>query len=342
MNEDASPAYEEVRRIFTTFMLSRAIYAAAELGIADELGEEPRGIEQLAAATSCDQSTLYRLLRALASEGLFAETEPQKFVLTPRGACLRRDTPDSIRAFVLLLGDRSIQGAWGELAKSVRSGRPVFADVWGEPPFRYYASHPELGRIFNQAMSDETRQVSPQVARAYDFSRARTVVDIGGGLGGQLLAILREYPALKGVLFELPAVSDSARAFLRDQGEPGSRCEVTAGDFMQAIPAGACVYLLKRVLHDWPDDAAIRILERVRAVALPTSKLLIVELVIGHGNQSFPYAERQDLNMQVLFGGRERTLDEYAELLARAHFRLNQSFEMAGPHSVLEATPVTE
>jgi SAM-dependent methyltransferase len=320
-------------------MVSRAIYTAAELGIADELGAGPKSVAALAGATQSDESTLYRLLRLLASEGIFAEVGPREFALTPVGACLRRDAPNSIHAFVLLLGDASLQGAWSQLTRSVQSGRPTFADVWGDSPFAYYAKHPAVAEIFNRAMTDESRQVSPQVARAYDFSGAGQVVDIGGGVGAQLVMILRQYPRSTGILFEQPSVAEAARAYVASQGDVARRLEVAEGDFFRGVPEGADVYLVKRVLHDWPDDAAVRILESCRRAARPTSKLLIVELVVGHGKQSFPYAERQDLNMQVLFGGCERSVAEYEALLARSHFRLARTLTTDGPHSILEAVP---
>ncbi len=188
-------------------------------------------------------------------------------------------------------------------------------------------------------MSDETRLVAPQVAAAYDFSQFHTLVDVGGGAGLQLATVLRAFPQLEGTLFELPHVAAVAQKALSGEAV-ADRCQVVAGDFFATVPSGADAYLLKRVLHDWSDEDAIRILRSCRQAMGPTSKLLVVEIIIGFGNQLFPYGERLDLLMQVLFGSQERTLAEYEGLFSQAGHCLSATVPTAGAHGIVEAIPI--
>jgi predicted transcriptional regulator len=327
-------ASRELRRAFSAFRVSRGIYVAARLGIADLLKEGPLPIDELASATKSHARTLHRLLRLLAGEGIFAEVEDGTFALTPLADALRVDVPQSARSMVLLGGDPAQWRAWEALDHSVMTGQAAFPHVWGKSTFDYYAENP-LGQVFSEAMTSEARRSSPEIARTYDFGPFKTLVDVGGGQGMQLIAILQSYPHLHSTLFDRPQVIESARRLL-EGSDVAERCELVAGDFLDAVPAGADAYLVKQVLRDWPDEDAIRILATCREATHPDSKLLIVEPIIGFGNHDIP-PERLDMNMQVLFGSMVRPLEDFRRILTAAGFTFVRTISTPGPLSMIEA-----
>ena len=267
--------------------------------------------------------SLHRLLRALASVGVFVQTESGSFALTPMADLLRSDRPGSMRALARMYGSEQYK-AWGGLLESVRDGAPAFDYAFGTSYFAYLAAHHDASSIFNDAMTGWTAQLSDAVAAAYDFSGSGLVVDVGGGTGLLLATILEAAPALRGTLFELSHVAEQADAYLR--ATPiGDRCTVVAGDFFEAVPGGGSLYVLAQILHDWDDGHCARILRNCREAMLPGAKLLIIEQVIPPHNEP-SLGKWLDLHMLVLLGGRERTEAEYASLLSAADLKLDRVF----------------
>ena len=309
----------------TGYYVSRAIYVVAKLGIADHLSEGPRRVDDLAAATGTHAPSLKRVLRLLASVGVFTEEADSRFALTPIGACLRAGVPGSMRAAALLFGGVT-QQAWGDLLRSVETGEPAFRRVFGMDSFDYMAQHPDEAANFDAAMADFTKHIATAVVAAYDFSPFRRIVDVGGGNGALLAGILKANPSLAGVLFDLPQVADRAIAPMRELGL-ADRCEIVGGDFFKAVPAGGDAYLLKHVIHDWNDDRAAEILRNCRRAMGAEAKLLILEGVypprIDQSDESRG-AAANDVNMLVCTGGRQRSEAEFRNLYEAAGFRLTR------------------
>jgi len=238
-------------QLATGHYVSHAIYAAAKLGIADLLGTGPQRCDDLAKATGTHAPALRRVLRLLASAGVFAETEDGRFELTPVGSCLQSG-PGSFRPVALLFTSPGVRAAWGDLLHSVRTGEPALSHVFGVGSFEYFAQHPEEAAVFDEAMGAFTAMVAIAVAAAYDFSRFGTIIDVGGGEGALLAGILRANPALRGVVFDMPRVAEGANETIAAAGL-GDRCEFVGGDFFEAVPGGGDAYILKHVIHDWDD-----------------------------------------------------------------------------------------
>jgi hypothetical protein len=313
------------------YWVSQALYAAAKLGIADLLKDGAKHSDELAQATGTHARSLYRLLRGLASVGVFAEHAPHVFSLTSIANGLRSDIPGSMRSSVLLAGEEYYQ-AWGNILYSLQTGKSAFEQTQGLPAFQYYAEHPESSKIFDQAMKNISDAIKPAIAHGYDFSSIRKLVDVGGGNGSLIAAILRANPGLQGVLFDQEAAIATAPSVL---AEVGDRCECIVGDFFEAVPAGADAYLLKYVLHNWDDERAIAILKNCHDAMQENSKLLIVEQVIPPGNEPF-FGKLIDLQMLVNFSGCERTEQEYRSLFAAAGFELTRVVSTRSNVSVLE------
>ena len=332
------PASARLMQMLMGKWVARAISTAAELGIADRLATGDKTPEELAAVANAHAPSLYRLLRALASIGIFAEMAERRFTLTPLAQCLRSDAPDSVREFARFVGTPGAWRAWEEFPHSVKTGEPGFRKAFGlENPFDYFNTHPDEAAIFDGAMTDNSRQSAPAIAEAYDFGRFRQLVDIAGGRGLLLATILKRYANLRGVLFDLPHVIEGAKPALAAHGLDG-RCQAVGGDFFQSVPGGAEAYLLKHIIHDWDDDRAVAILRNIRRAIDPSGRLLIVEMVIGPGNEP-SLGKLLDLEMLTIPGGRERTSDEYRDLFTAAGFQLSAIHPTAAPASVIEGVP---
>ena len=327
-------------RMVTGYYVSRAIYVVAKLGIADHLSEGPRRVDDLAAATGTHAPSLKRVLRLLASVGVFTEEADSRFALTPIGACLRAGVPGSMRAAALLFGGVT-QQAWGDLQRSVETGEPAFRRVFGMDSFDYMAQHPDEAANFDAAMADFTKHIATAVVAAYDFSPFRRIVDVGGGNGALLAGILKANSSLAGVLFDLPQVADRAIAPMRELGL-ADRCEIVGGDFFKAVPGGGDAYLLKHVIHDWNDDRAGEILRSCRRAMGAEAKLLILEGVypprIDQSDESRG-AAANDVNMLVCTGGRQRSEAEFRHLYEAAGFRLTRILPTQTPVKVIEGIP---
>lgn len=329
-----SPA-GQLLSLLAGYWVSRAIMVAAELGIADHLGRTPTPVEALARATGANADALYRVLRALASAGIFTEAAPRAFALTPMGALLKSDAPGSLRAFARFQGEPWHWESWGAMLASLRSGRPAILERFGAADcFEYLARHPASAAIFNDAMSGHAAQVHAAVADAYDFSAATLVVDVGGG-HGTLLARILERSAARGILLDLPEVVTGAAAVFAEYGV-ADRATAIGGDFFSVVPAGGDVYLLSTVIHGWDDDRAIAILQRVRAAMQAHGRVLIVENVIAPDDEPHP-GKLIDLEMLVIAGGRERTEAEYRVLVEAAGLVLTRALPTAASVSIVEA-----
>ena len=325
-------------RMTNGYQASQAIHVAATLGIAELLEEGSKSVDELAEATGTYAPTLYRLLRALASVGVFTEQSDGRFGLTPSAEYLRTDAPGSLRAWARLIGQPSFWASWGHLLHSVRTGEPAFPYLHGTNVWEHRAAHPEEGEIFDAAMTGLSAPVAEAVAQSYDFSRVGVLADVGGGEGGLLATILAANPALRGVLFDLPHVVAAAGALLKRAGL-ADRCEVVGGSFFETVPKGADAYLLKSIIHDWDDAAAIEILHMCRAAIADTGRLLVVEPVIQPGNEP-DRAKFSDLNMLVMLGGRERTAEDFERLYAEAGFRLTSIVPTGSPpFNIIEGVP---
>src|ERR671934_863248 len=334
--EHEVPPAAAMMGLITGYWVSQAVGVVALLGIADELGAGPRRSDELAQAVGADPQALYRVLRLLASLGVFAEITPGTFALTPLGDTLRSDAPGSVRNFAITETAPGHWLPWGRLPESVRSGRPQAREALGMGLFEWYAQNPEEAGFFNAAMGNLSALAASELVRVYDFSAVRTVADVGGAHGVLLTAVLRANPAARGILFDLPHVIDTAGSAIAGAGL-SQRCELVSGDFFEAVPESADLHLLKQIVHDWNDERARRLLQNCHRALAPAGTLLLVEMVIPADNRPSP-AQAMDLNMLVILGGRERTEEEYRRLLQAAGFRLERIIPTQSPFSVLEAT----
>ena len=325
-----------LRELIGGFRATQLIYVAAKLGIADLLKHGPKTSDELAESVGAQPHALYRVLRALAGLGIFEEGRDGRFDLTPLAEPLRTGVPGSLRAWAVINGGEW-QRSWGDLMYSVRTGRPAFDNVYGMGFWEYHDKNPETAESFNEGMSEIAERVLAGVVEAYDFSGATTAVDVGGGHGSLIAAILKANPHLRGVLFDKPAVVESARAAIEARGLAG-RCELVAGDFFESVPGGADLHLLKWIIHDWDDDRAIMVLRSCRHALAGNGKLLVVERVIPPGNEPSE-GKLGDIMMLVLMGGLERTEAEYRALFAKAGFTLTRIVPTASPFSVIEGVP---
>jgi len=334
-----TPPAAAMLQLIASFWMSRALYLAVKLGVADLLKDGPKHSEELARATGMHPPSLYRVLRALASVGVFAEDQQGRFALTPLAATLRTDVPGSLRAFALAELDEDHYAAWGDLPHSVRTGEVAFDHLFGMDVWRYRAQHPEEGRIFDEAMTSFSSVVNAAIVASYDFSSIKSIVDVGGGDGSLIAAILRANPSMQGVLFDLlPHVIKRAGQRIEKEGLSG-RCQIVAGDFFAAVPRGGDAYLLKWIIHDWDDARSVALLRNIRRAMAEDGRLLLVEAVIPRDN-SPSFHKFMDLTMLVMTGGRERTEAEYRALLAAAGFRLTRIVPTPSEMRVIEGVPV--
>lgn len=318
-------------RMLTAPWIAQAVYAVAELGLADELAGGPRTVIDLAAAVDADPDALYRIMRTLSAQGVFKETEPRLFELGELGGYLRSDVPGTQKYSALLFGAETFR-SWGEVMHSVRTGKPAFEKVFSVSFYDYLASHEEIAGVFNQVMG--AAGVVPPVAQTVDFGQYRSAVDVGGGTGALLGSLLRRWPNLSGTIFDLPEAIGQVDPELT--AEMGARLTTVSGSFFAEIPGGGDVYLLSRVLHNWNDQDAAAILSGIRAAMKPAGRLLIFERFLPD-DDSPHMGKLFDLVMLVMLGGRERTLREYGDLLATAGFETVLNVEGPRDMGLLEA-----
>jgi hypothetical protein len=322
-----------IEYIWPGIIAAQAIYTATKLHIPDLLSSGPKTVAELAADCDAHPATLERLLRALASIDMFALESDGRFRNTSLSDVLRSDHPESQREGVLFLPAPFLWRPLGELYDSVRSGEPAFPSVFGQKFFEYLADHPEDAATFNKVMTQGIAWTTPALLSAYDFSSFERLVDVGGGQGALLRDILVATPGLEGILFDLPQVVSGASEILG--GEITSRCQIVGGSFFDSVPEGANAYLLKGVIHDWPDDDAIKILTNIRRAIPPDGTLLLVESLVDSATRPAGLADM----LMLAIGGRERTEADFRSLLASSHFSLARIIATEAS-SLIECHPV--
>jgi hypothetical protein len=335
---DSYPAGELLQMV-TGAWASKLIYLAAKLGIADLLKDRPKDVEELARATETHAPSLRRILRALASVGVFEEVDPGRFTLTPTANLLQREVAGSLRAFTILLGEDWHWRSWEDILYGAKTGRPNFDKTFGMSLFDYLSQNPEAGKIFDDAMTSFTLQSAAAVTAAYDFSEIKSIVDVGGGNGLLLAEILKANPHLRGTLFDLPNVIERAKQqkHLETAGLK-ERCQYAAGNFFESSPKGADAYILKHIIHDWDDEQSIVILRNCRKAIAENGKLLLVEHVIPPGNDPY-FGKLLDIEMLVMVTGCERTEQKFEELYQAAGFKLSGIIATQAPEYVIEGAP---
>jgi hypothetical protein len=332
------PPPVQLSRLIMSVWVSQALHAAAVLKIPDALGTGTLGSADVARAVGAPPDQVHRLLRALVVLEVATETDAG-FALTPMGAYLREDAPDSMRNWAILWGRPAIWSAWGRLADAVRTGQTAPQLIAGLGTFEWVAQDPEGADIFNRSMQELTLRVSRAIAQAFDFSAFRTVVDVGGGHGALLPALLHANPGLRGLVYDLAQAEGGAQGFLRAQGV-AERCAFEAGDFFERVPPGADAYLLKSVIHDWDDAKSQAILGRCREAMRGDSVLLLIEVLAPAKLTGAPFESMivgSDLNMMLMTGGKERTEAEYRALLASAGLAVARVLPTPGAMSIVEA-----
>lgn len=326
-------AQDQMARMITGSWLSQAVYVAAKLGVADRLKDGPKSVEELAQATRTHARSLYRLLRALASVGVFSEDGSGRFQLTPLAETLRSDDPSSQWAMAVMMGEEHYQ-AWGDLLGSIRTGETAFDRIYGKPIFDYLGERPEQAALFDAAMTSIHGRETQSFLDAYDLSGINVLADIGGGNGRNLIGILQRYPEMKGRLFDLPHVIERARQNLEQAGV-ADRCQLIGGDFFDSILVEADAYLMRHIIHDWDDEKATRILRNLRRTLPAQGKLLVVEHVLPPGNEP-SFGKLLDLTMLLMPGGVERTEDEFRRLYESSGFQLTRIVPTQGDLSIVE------
>ena len=334
----AAPAPElppnvRVFEIAAAAMASRALWAAAELGVADHLNGVPRSVDELASATGADAGALYRVLRLLAPLGVFHEEPGRRFTQTEMSATLRSDHPARTRAAVRMFGSEPMWTAMGGMRASLTSGGTGWDATHDQPIFEWLTAHPADAAMFNDAMIGIHGGEVPAVAEAYPF--AGTVIDVGGGSGNMIVNILRRHPDARGIVFDMPHVVDEATRRLSGEALT-DRGSVVPGSFFEGVPAGGDLYVLSHIIHDWDEARCVRILQHCRAAKKPGGKVLIVEMVITPPNVGHP-SKMLDVVMLAVTGGQERTEDEYRSLLDKAGLRLTRVIPTQSPVSIVEA-----
>jgi len=317
--------------------VTQLIYVAAKLGIADLLKDGSKGVDELASKVGAHPQALYRVLRALASKGIFAEVGDRQFELTTLAEPLQDQAPGGLRAFAIMWGEEWRWKLWGELLNCVRTGDTPFKRVFGMSQWDYLTRNAEAGNIFNKMMLGSTVRTAAAVIEAYDFSGVNRVIDLAGGRGALTAAILIRHPHVQGVLTDLPAVANEAKAFIKSEGLE-DRCEIIGGDYFQSVPSGGDIYILKDAIVDEEDNGVVTILKNCRRAMGNHAKLLIVESILSpHGSPS--PANVFDVQMMITHGSQLRTEEEHRALFEKAGFKLNRVLPTKSELSIIEGVP---
>jgi len=334
MGDNEPPPSARLMQMIFAFAVSRSISVAAQFRIADYLKDGPKTADELSQLVGVHSRSLYRLLRALAGVAVLAEDTSGRFSLTDLSDLLRSDHPQSLRGFAELMADAVNFETWADLSFSIETGEPAFPHKHNKPWFKWLEENPKEGELFHDAMTSLSASAVGEVIKAYDFSDISKLVDVGGGHGLLLASVLSKYPLLTGILYDDPKVVEGAKDVLREHNV-SDRCELAGGNFFQSIPAGGDAYMLKHIIHDWSDDECVTILRNCHKAMPAGGKVLIVEMVIPE--PSLPSISKLlDLQMLLFLPGRERTAEEYRDLLIRAGFELNAIVSTPSVYSVIE------
>ena len=329
---------QQIMQVASGYMMSAALHAIAKLGIADHLAAGPMSLTDLAQRCGANADALYRVLRPLIAIGLFAEPAPRSIALTPASDLLRAGHPKSARDVILWIASRFHFQVWGDLAYSAKTGSPAVEHVFGKSCFEVFGDDSEVSTTFNAAMTAFSRGIAPAVLQAYDFSGIGSLMDVAGGHGFVLCEILRAYPNMKGILFDMASVIEGAQCRVCDL-KMEHRCETVAGDFFRDIPAGADAYYMQHIIHDWPDEKALVILDNcARALqGRKQGKLLVVDSILPERTEPC-FTNLLDLEMLLMPGGRERTEKEFRTLFSQAGFQITRLVRLTpGENSLIEA-----
>ena len=328
-------ARQRVQQMIGGHIPSMLVSVTAKLRLADHLRDGPRSVAELAVATKTHEDSLYRVLRAVTELGVFVEEPARTFRLNEAAELLRSDVPGSLRAAAEVSGEPWMRGPWGALLHSVQTGETAFNHMYGQGTFDFFAKNREAAVLFDAWQAAGTASGAKAVAGAYDFSGVRSVVDVGGGFGALLVEVLRRDANMKGVLFDLEHVIAEARTGF-DAGL-AQRVEFVAGDFFKSVPSGHDLYLMKYILHDWNDERSRSILASTRKAMGGRGRLLVVEVIVGPPNQAG--GKVGDVFMLVRTGGRNRTEQEYRDLLASGGFEVTRVIPTETDLAIIEATP---
>ncbi len=327
-----------VRDMILNATLTQMVSVASRLGIADLLKDGAKTSDELAKSTGTDAGALYRLLRGLASVGVFAEIEGHRFELTAMADCLRSDSEFSMKAYAVWGGSECWWRPWENAYEAVKTGKSVFKLTLGMEIFEYFGQHPELADIFNTFMNERIVPIAKAVCAAYDFSKAKKVVDVGGGGGLMLATILKENPHLSGVVQDLPSVIASEGHIIEKVGV-AERCKLVSKSFFDDVATGGDIYILSAIIHDWDDESCIKILRNCHKKIHDSGKLLLVESVIEKGNRR-QFGKLTDLNMMVLAGGKERTVEEFQKLLLASGFEMKRVIPTVTDMCIVESVKI--
>jgi C-methyltransferase len=339
LHQKLVPAPLAMTELIMGHMVSQAIAAATELRLPDALADGPLSRDALARRVGADPAALARLMRALISRGIFRELRDGRYALTPLADTLRSDAHLSVAGWARLCGSRQYRELWSSLADAVQTGRSVVPSMWGtDDAFAYLAENPAFASLFNNAMTAISEVVAASVVAAYDFERFPVIVDVGGGHGRLLAAILAATPSARGVLYDQPNVVTGAPAVL-DRAGVSSRVQIEGGSFFDSVPTGGDAYIIQRTIHDWGDEAAQTILRNVAAAAHDQATLLLLEMVIPQHHREFA-GNWLDLEMLVATEGHERTAAQYRELLRHSGFHLTRIVQTVSPVCVIEASRI--
>lgn len=334
----AAPPFANMMSLLFGKHITYALSAVARLGVADYMNERPVSIERLAAQSGAHAPTLYRVMRTLASVGVFNESEDKKFSLTPEGRLLKAGAPESLRSFAIQMGDEWSTRPWEHFSATVRSGEDGVTKAYGKNVFEVLGEMPEEAATFNQSMTAFSAIVGEAILEAYDFSAIRRLADIGGGHGLLLASILKQYPGMRGVLYDLPEVAAGAFAQAHFDSCRG-RLEVESGSFFERVPAGCDAYIMKMIVHDWSNDGCRKILACIREQLPSDGRVIVCEQIVG-AEEGPSFAKLLDMEMLALtVGGKERTVEEFRQLFTSAGLRLTNVIPTKGPVFLLEARP---
>lgn len=330
--------HDQLSEMIWGFTKAQLIYVAAKLKLVDLLQDGPQNARTLSISTKIDSRILFRLLRGLAWCGLVNHLADDHFSLTSMGECLRTECPSSLHENALSMGEVDWP-VWSTLINVVQSGRPGFEQAFGMEIFDFFTQNEAVGSRFDRLMGKLSAAISDSILTAYDFSSVKTFVDIGGGNGTLAAALLQANPHLHGIIFDLPDVIERTNQHLAAI-KMGNRCEAVGGDFFKSVPVGGEAYIMKWILHDWPDERCVDILKNCRAVMAEDAKLLVVEMVMPEQASPASQAVMYDLHMMVMIGGIERTKIEVRHLFAKSGFKLTRVIPIGSGMSIIEGMPV--
>ena len=329
---------EQMLQIMSGFWVSRGIWVAAKLGISDFLTDGPKTAEELAKLTDTHADSLYRILRMLAMVGIYNEDGERNFSLTPLSETLLTNVVGTLRGAAIAEMGEVHYDAWGNIMHSVKTGEIAFDDHFGMDIWQYFQKDPEKAENFNRYMAASSEHLNQAISSEYDFSPYKKLIDVGGGIGGMISAILEKNPDLNGAIYDAPTVVEQAKGFLASKGL-SDRCETIAGDFFQSVPSGGDIYSMRWILHDWEDSKSITILENIKKVLPANGKLLLAEAVVPEVGQPH-FSKFFDLIMLTMTGGRERTEREWRVLLEKAGYRIEKIIPTVSFLSIIEAVAI--